>query len=185
MKGYLDLYLKVDLLLLAYMFESFKKVCINSFELDPAYYLSTPGYSWDAMLRFTDVNLKLISDIEKYQFFESTIRGGISMICRGYAEANNKFLKSYKSTLYITYLDADDLYGHLMMQHLAIEILDQVNSKNFSLHYYSNDNPIGCFLEVDLDYSDEFHNLHNYYPLAGEKIGVRKEMWSIHQLQIK
>ena len=175
-KGYLDLYLKVDLLLLAYMFESFRKVCINSFELDPAYYLSTPGYSWDAMLRFTDVNLKLISDIEKYQFFESTIRG---------AEANNKFLKSYKSTLYITYLYADDLYGHLMMQLLAIEILDQVNSKSFSLHYYSNDNPIGCFLEVDLDYSDELHDLHNYYPLAGEKIGVRKEMWSIHQLQIK
>ena len=185
MKGYLDLYLKVDLLLLAYMFESFRKVCINSCELDPAYYLSTPGYSWDAMLRFTDVNLKLISDIEKYQFFESTIRGGISMICKGYAEANNKFLKSYKSTLYITYLYADDLYGHLMMQLLAIEILDQVNSKSFSLHYYSNDNPIGCFLEVDLDYSDELHDLHNYYPLAGEKIGVRKEMWSIHQLQIK
>ena len=185
MKGYHDLYLKVDLLLLVYVFESFRKECINSFELDPAYYLSTPGYSWNPLLWFTDVNLKLISDIEKYQFFESTIKGGISMIFKGYAEANNKFLKSCKSTLYITYLDADDLYGHLMMQHLAIEILDQVNPKNFSLHYYSNDNPIGCFLEVDLDYSDELHDLHNYYPLAGEKIGVRKEMWSIYQLQIK
>ena len=38
---------------------------MNSFELDPAHYLSTPGYSWYA-LRFTDVNLKSISDIEKY-----------------------------------------------------------------------------------------------------------------------
>ena len=40
------------------------------------------------MLRFTDVNLKLISDIEKYQFIESTITGGN----KGYAEASNKFL---------------------------------------------------------------------------------------------
>ena len=38
---------------------------INSVELDPAHYLSTPGYSWDAVLMFTDVNLKLISDIRK------------------------------------------------------------------------------------------------------------------------
>ena len=53
------------------------------FGLDLAHYLSTPGYSWDAMLRFTDANLKLISDIEMYQFVESTITGGISMICKG------------------------------------------------------------------------------------------------------
>ena len=55
---------------------------INLFELDPTHYLSTPGYTWDAMLRFTDVNLKLISDIERYQFVESTIRGGIYVILR-------------------------------------------------------------------------------------------------------
>ena len=184
MKDDHDLYLKGDVSLLACVFKAFKRGSIKSFILDSAHYLFA-DYSWGAMLRFNDVNLNPISDIEKYQFTESMIRDGISMICKGYAEANNKFLKSYKSTLYITYLYADDLYGHLMMQLLAIEILDQVNSKSFSLHYYSNDNPIGCFLEVDLDYSDELHDLHNYYPLAGEKIGVRKEMWSIHQLQIK
>ena len=48
---------------------------MGSFELDPAHYLSTSGYSWDVMLRFTNFNLKLISDIEKYQLIESTIRG--------------------------------------------------------------------------------------------------------------
>ena len=64
MKDYHDLYLKVDVLLLACVFEIFGKESINSFELEPAYYVSTPSYSWDAMLRFTDINLKLISDIE-------------------------------------------------------------------------------------------------------------------------
>ena len=46
------------------------------------------------MLRFADVNLKLISNVEKYQFVEIMISGDISMICKGYAEANNIFLKS-------------------------------------------------------------------------------------------
>ena len=51
---------------------------------------TTVGSSWDIMLRFTNVNLKLILDIEKYQLVESLIRGGISMVFKGYAEANNK-----------------------------------------------------------------------------------------------
>ena len=53
---------------------------INSFELNPAYYLSTPGYSQDAILSFTENNLKLIFDIEKNQFIESTLTSGISTI---------------------------------------------------------------------------------------------------------
>ena len=75
------------------MFETFRKVSINCFKLDPAHYLSIPGYNWDVVLRFTDVNLKLILDIEEYQFNENAIRNDISMICKGYAESNNKFLK--------------------------------------------------------------------------------------------
>ena len=63
MKDYHDLYLKVDVLLLACVFETFWKESINSFELVPAQHLSILGYSWDAMLKFTDVNLKIISDI--------------------------------------------------------------------------------------------------------------------------
>ena len=43
MKEFSDLYLRVDVLLLAgCMFETFGKISINSFELDLALYLSTP-----------------------------------------------------------------------------------------------------------------------------------------------
>lgn len=71
------------------------------------------------MLRFIDVNLKVISDVAKYQFIESTIRGGISMICKGYIETNNGFFKYYdaiKPTSYTMYLDTNNLYGLSMMQ---------------------------------------------------------------------
>ena len=94
------------------------------------------------------------------------------MICKVYAEANNKFLKSYnanKPTSDIIYLDANDLYGHSMMQALSAEILDWVNSKDFSLDNSSNDSPIDCFLEIDLHYLNELLYSNNDYSLAGEK----------------
>ena len=112
-KDYHDLYLKVDVLLLACGFETFRKESMNSFELDFAHYLSTLGYSWDAILSFSDFNLRLISVIGKHQFIESTLRCCISVTFKEYAEVSNKFSKSYyakKLTSYITYLDANNLY---------------------------------------------------------------------------
>ena len=178
------MYLKVDVLLLIPLFETFRKKSINSFEFDPTYYLSTPSYTWDAMLRFTDVTLKLISDIEKYKFIESTIRGGISIIYKGYAKAYNNLLKSYdanKPTSHRIYLEANSLYGHSMMQLSPTKIF---NPKDFNLGNYPNDSPVGYFLEVDLDCLDELHDLDNDYPLAGGKIEVKKEMLSKYKLQI-
>ena len=71
------------------------------------------------MLTFKNINLKLISNTEKYQFIESTIRGGISMICKSYAEANYNFLKSYvtnKPTSYVLFLNTNSLYKHSTMR---------------------------------------------------------------------
>ena len=40
------------------------------------------------------------------------------------------------------------------------------------------------FLEVDLEYPKELHQLHNDYPLAPDKIEIKEEMLSNYQLQI-
>ena len=128
MKDYHDLYLKVDVLLLACAFETFRKESINHLKLDHAYYLYTPGNIWNAMLRFTNISLKLILDIEKYQYIESTIRGGIyNFLGQGYAEPINKLLKPYnanKPGSFILYLDANNSYRHSMMQLLPTGIFD-------------------------------------------------------------
>ena len=39
-------------------------------------------------------------------------------------------------------------------------------------------NPIGYFLEVDLEYSDTLHELHSDYPLAPEKLAVSSDTLS-------
>ena len=52
---YHGLYLKTDILLLADVFQKFIKICINYYGLDPYHYFSSPGLSFDAMLKMTGV----------------------------------------------------------------------------------------------------------------------------------
>ena len=48
----------------------------------------------------------------------------------------------------------------------------------------SKKSPIGFFLEVDLEYPDELHELHNDFPLAPEKLAVFSDMLSKHSKKI-
>ena len=60
---------------------------------DPCHYFSSPGLYWDAMLKITEIELKLISDIDMYLFIEKGMRGGISYIAKRQSKANNKYMK--------------------------------------------------------------------------------------------
>ena len=77
MGEYHDLYLTSDILLLA-VFENFRKTCIQYYKLDPCHYFTSPGLSWDAMLKMTNIKLELMTDIDMFQFIEKGMRGGIS-----------------------------------------------------------------------------------------------------------
>ena len=83
---YHDLYLKTDVLLLADVFEIFRKTCMNQYGLDPAHYYSSPGLSWDALLKKTNVTLELLTDYDMHLFIEKGLRGGISMSSKRYVK---------------------------------------------------------------------------------------------------
>ena len=61
---YHDLYVKSDTLLLADIYENFRNVCLNIYELDPAYFVSAPGLAWQACFKKTGVKLELIADYD-------------------------------------------------------------------------------------------------------------------------
>ena len=101
-------------------------MCLKYYELDPCHYFSSPGLSWDAMLKMTDVKLEKISDIDKYLFIEKGSRG-ISYIAKRYAKANNKYMNDYdpkKPSTFISYLDMNNLYGWAMGEYLPYEGLE-------------------------------------------------------------
>ena len=117
MGQYHDLHLKSDVLLLADVFQNFRKTCLTYYGVDPCHYITSPGFAWDAMLKMTKINLDLISDIEMQLFIEKGMRGGISYIAHRHAKANNKYMKNCnekEESTYIMYLDANNLYGWAM-----------------------------------------------------------------------
>ena len=184
MGEYHDLYLKSDILLLVDVFENFRKTCLEYYKLDPCHYFTSPGLSWDAMLKMTDIKLELITDIDMFQFIEKGMRGGISYIANRYGKANNKYMKDYKKdepSKYIMYLDANNLYGWAMSQYLptgGFRWMTQKQIDKIDLNKYNEGSKKGLILEVDLKYPKDLHDLHNDYPLAPEKIKVKKEMLS-------
>ena len=191
---YHDLYLRTDVLLLADVFESFRGTCQTNYGLDPCHYYSAPGLSWDALLRMTGVNLDLIADLDQQLFIEKGMRGGISTITHRHAVANNKYMKDYnpeEESTYLMYLDANNLYGWAMSQSLPtgdfkwIPSEDFEDPEDFILENYTNDTRKGVVLEVDLEYPEELHDLHNDYPLAPEKILITDDMLSKYCKDLK
>ena len=77
---YHDLYLKTDVLLLCDVFENFISVFLRDYSLDPCHYFSSPGLSWDAMLKMTGIRLEKINNIDTYLFLQKGMRGGVSYI---------------------------------------------------------------------------------------------------------
>ena len=184
-KEYLELYNVTDVLLLADVFENFRDICLKNYGLDPVYYYTAPGLAWDAMLKMTKINLELLSDVDKLLMIEKGIRGGISIISNRYGKANNKYMKDYnkkEAFKFLMYLDANNLYGRAMSEKLPVHSFKWMTNQEIE-NIFNNQivqvwEKTPCILEVDLEYPEELHDLHNDYPLCPERVecdkGVKK-----------
>ena len=86
---YHDLYVQSDTLLLADVYENFRNMCLNIYELDPVHFVSAPGLAWQACLKTTGVKLELITDYDMLLMIEKGIRGRICQATHRCAKANN------------------------------------------------------------------------------------------------
>jgi hypothetical protein len=188
MCNYHDIYLKTDVLLLADIFQNFREAALERYKLDPLWYYSTPGLAWDALFLKTEQKLELITDQDMYMMIEQGLRGGISMVSRRYAKANNPDMGAgkwcaEKLKSFLLYLDANNLYGWAMMQYLPTggfcwekddyelaRLKSQINNG-----LIADDADEGYILKVKLSYPKELHSSHTDYPLAIERIKIKRE----------
>jgi len=115
------------------------------------------------MLKFTNIKLELLTDVDKYEFCESGIRGGLSQITKRHAIANNKHMSNYDKTKpdsSILYLDANNLYGWSMSNHLPYEKFEWNNEQwsKDKIMNITDDAEMGYTFEVDLKIPIELHD---------------------------
>ena len=103
---YHDFYVQSDTLLLADVFENFRNMCLETYELDPARFLPAAGLVWQVALKKEQSKIIFLNNIDTLLMIEKGIRG--------YVKANNKYIKNYdknKESSYLKHWDVNNWYG--------------------------------------------------------------------------
>ena len=171
-----DLYLKTDVILLANVFEEFRKVCLKNYGLDPAHFYTAPGLAWKACLKKTRIRLELLLDPDMLLMFERGIRGGITQSINRWAKAINPYMGSEfdpdEKTNYLQYLDTNNLYGWAMSQPLPTRGFFWVDIKPDKILKLAKRKSKGYLLEVDIRSPKELHDSHNNLPFMCERMKI-------------
>ena len=183
-QDYMEIYLLADCLLLCDVFENFRSNCLQQYNIDPCYYFSAPHFTFDAFLRHSSLTLELLSDINQYLFIIKGIRGGMSMVSKRHAVANNKYVEGYnssKSSSFILYLDANNLYGRAMQEYLPWKNFEWMSPHQLNYDFIKRLEPegeVGCIIQCSLEYPVALHDHHSDYPLAPIKKSIPYGMLS-------
>ncbi|CAG9815546.1 unnamed protein product [Phaedon cochleariae] len=152
-----------DILLLADVFGQFRTCCLRTYNLDPAHYYTLPGFTWDAMLKYTNQELELITDPGMFLFVEQGIRGGLSQACsKRRAHANNEYIPDHnpsKADSFLMYYDVNNQYGWAMSQALPYGGFEWTDTE-IDVTAILDDTEEGYISEVDLYYSQHLQDAH-------------------------
>ena len=140
-KDYLEIYMKLDVCLLADLFNVFRNIIWNEFEIDCSKYITSCSLSLDLMLKYTGVKIQLLKDITMFDFVDSSIIGGICIASENIANNDNG-----KST--ISSCDVCSLYPYIMSQKLPISNYKFV--PNFDKNKYGQNKNHSCLLNVEI-----------------------------------
>ena len=126
-------------------------------------YYNAPGLPWYAALKITKFQRELLSNSNMLLMTERGIGGGIATISHRHDKANTEYMGTEfdptKDSKFISYLDADNLYGWAMSKQLPTSGFEWITDDELD-----DCKHMSCFLEVDLEYPEDLHDLHNDYP---------------------
>ena len=179
--------MEIDVILLTDVFENFRNLCLHIYGLDPAHFCTAPGLSWQVVLKMTGVNLELLTDPDMHLFIERELRGGIVMISKRYAKANNPYVNDYnlnQPSNYLIYIDANNLYGWSVSQALPTQRfrwLSRQEIDSYDVFKAGENAEQGYILSVNMEYPAHLHDIHSDYPLAPESFEVKSDILSPYQ----
>jgi hypothetical protein len=182
----MKLYCIQDVAILADCFNEYRQMVRKSFDLEAAAYFSSPSLTLDAALKFTNVTLELIQDVNKYMFIESGIRGGLAIANTHYAKANNPRLPDYnpqERDSSIFYIDVTNLYGYNLSQQLPTsnfewETLTLAEVIKIAENYNHTLDKKGYIVEVDMTHPVKQHDRYSDFPPVISKLTITEEMLS-------
>ena len=164
-----DLYVRSDTLLLVAVFENFRNKYIEIYELDPAFFLSAPGLTWQAYLKETGKRLELLTYINILLMIEKGTRGGMCHVVHTYAKANSKYMKN---------CDGNYLCGQQCLKKYQLMILNEKKSTSeFNedlIKSYDEESDKGYIFEVDVEYPKDLHDLHSDLQVLPERMKINK-----------
>ena len=189
---YHDFYFQSNTSLFADVFENFRNMCTKIYELDPEKFLSAPGLAWQAALKKTNVKLDLLVDIDMLVMVQKGRRGWLYHSICWYTKANDKYMKDYdknKESSYIQYWDVNNLYDWTMSQKLPVSNFDRIKDTfeytKDVMKNYNEESDEGYFLEADVQYPENVHNLHNDLPFLPEWMKIEKDKKLVANLHDK
>ena len=179
---YLMVYLKLDVLLLACVFEKFRQKTLEQDGLDPVHFVSLPGLTFLSAFKMTGEHIDLLNDLEMYTFFERGIRGGMTFVNKHIVRRESIAHNHVECIQHLSYIDQNNLYGSSLSKPLPHSEFSWVED----LSGFTNDFILnldekgewGYTLEVNLDYPEHLHCKTSDFPLAPESGSITEDMFT-------
>ena len=180
LKEYLECYLTSDITLLADIFNNFRKMIFDEFELDSVKYISAPSLSKDCALKYNKCKIEHIKDVTIYNFVRKSIMGGLSNSINPYVK-----LDDIKNET-IAYNDLSSQYPNELRKKLPVSDYKFIEELDETKYGQKQDH--GCFLLCDVKTTDKIRNdpLYSQCPMLVSRCKITDKNLSKYQLnQIK
>ena len=181
---YMLAYLKLDVYLLADVFEQFRRMSLEQDGLDPIHFISLPGLSFMSAFKMTGETIHLLQDADLYTLFERGIRGGLTFVNKH--RVKTKITNMGKNKIILLYIDQNNLYGQALCEFLPHSNFVELRPEDVvtlfpdeaSILAIDKDGDVGFLFEVDLEYPSNLHDKTKDFPLAPESGEVTEDMLS-------
>ena len=174
-KEYLDIYLKLDICLQSDKFDVFREYIWYKFEIDCSKYITSCSLSLDLILKYAEVKIELIRDINIFDYVNSSILGGICIASQNISNDKDGVISS---------CDIASFYPYIMTKKLLIGNYRFI--KHFNRNRYLNTN-YSCLLNCEIYTTNKVKNnsILKQFPALISKTSIKYDLSEFQRKNLK